>query len=423
MDEFERAALEENMRLHVGPGGRYFLYDRSEANAMTFVLDLAERHLKTGVHLYWIPEGLPEYFCLPSFSVAAVGFGERYILFANRLRKLFDSPLVEGNLEDVAARMCLRNIAEFALRDGNIDLAVAAFARSVLDQSIVFPDTRLMLLELSDAPIDEAYVFLWFYGLLHELGHFAPPSPVHSEVVSDENLLKAMRSPPGSPEGRYDWERCVAAATADPPNPFLSLTDLRREVLADIFATAMMWQAARRLMRKERQAFRAKVFAAEAFVFFHILALLQRSRLTATAAARPDHTASDNIQFQQVAIGVRLGYVSSHLSAVLAAVVAGGATPGVREFAYAKELLDDVNDFIMQRILQINHGVVQAMRFALFPQQREPDLLARLMHESASSPVLRLENESFLSVADRFGRQSPELAALRSVIANEPGTV
>jgi hypothetical protein len=158
MSNFQEVAIEEALRFELGRLASFEPYSRENRTPMTLVLDEVE--------LYWVDDGPPEVFCLPSFSPSPVIFSTRYLSLTAFIRHLFVDDWLKNVLVDVTERTTLKLMAEMALRHGDKDYSVIAFVKSLIGKGIWLNDEdQVMALEYE--PIREAYMATWFYGLVY----------------------------------------------------------------------------------------------------------------------------------------------------------------------------------------------------------------------------------------------------------------
>jgi hypothetical protein len=260
--------LDALIRSHVGRGARMRRYTSELPTPMNAVLNNVRDHVPADVVIYWVDGGLPELFSEPYFSPPALVFNSRYIEITGFMRQMleFDGEAVLGELSE---RVCLKLMAELALRYGDPATAAYLVTRSVLGQS-VFIATGSTLLELESLDRNERYMALWFFGMLHELGHVA--------VSAGTSTLAA-----GVPQAHLRAQLAAAINELDSDHlderSEVDFDHFSDEVAADVFAVSALISSTQAVMLTElARDIRPLRFAHEVASSFFSLVTIDRCR-------------------------------------------------------------------------------------------------------------------------------------------------
>jgi hypothetical protein len=435
MTNFEDLALHEVLRSSLGSSARFGPYDRDNRTPMNFVLDEVERELGASFRVYWVDGGHPEVFCLTGFSPAPIIFSTRYLCLAAFARRLFAESLLENVLVDVTERMALKVIGEMALRHGDPDFAVIAFVKSVTDKGIWIEDGDDQLITLEHQPIHENYMAVWFYGLLHELGHL--PSPTAEKLAAmdifsnttisslvSEQIKKTLWALP-------DDLKQVAILRADPgsKDSIIRVDHLRSEGFADIFAARLLLSCTIEIMRKLNQKkFDVVRFLQEIVIFFNIIAFIDRCRRVATMGSLGEEKRQARFEaavedaLVPVAISVRGLMVRQYLDYTLANYL--NDKPTTQQFQEAEELNNTITGGFSETIKKVDSGFAKAMQFSLFPERRKnewtilDDFRSELLKSETLSQPAVAEARRFCEKAESLGVGGKLINALKEIITD-----
>jgi len=418
MDSLDRAALEHALRAHVGRGATWEEYDRTlPGSNLNLVLDHASRHVAAEFVLYWVVGGLPEIFCLKVGGVAAIAFHERYLLLTSLLRRLMLDPISGGSIrEELAERVLLKFMAEYALQQSQGELAATTFMKALVGQHVFLADTA-GLLALEHHTRNEVYMAMWFYGVLHELGHLLryPPGTSATDVLSDDSLYGAVtRVLAELPYSRSEKEAILHAARSDPDH-LLSASRLRSEGLADAFAATMLLETSIQVLSRAGNQFSIDRFLMEQFMMLKIIATLEKCRLTVQAAVSPTPEVQQRVPLHEIAMAVRALIVREHLRHTVLPFIRGWFRK--TRLRRAAKLLDAVTSMLEADIAFFDKGMERAMRFVLSWRAPQPTLLQAFAAEVKDSFIHQMDSRSFLGLADSFGTRSPGLDAIRKAVS------
>jgi hypothetical protein len=272
----ENPLLDSIVRNHVGSGPRWFRYNRRDPSAMNTVLDIAQQRIPRDFAMYWVYEGLPENVSFPSLDPPLVIFSTRYVEMVGYLRGMMTIQSSDDLLrEQESERVSLRIIAELLLKYGDPSIACYLFVKSLLHERVVIVPPSLDELDFADK--DWAYMTIWYFAVLHELGHIRAEHG--GETDFDRTLLK-------------DWVK----RTAEQLDPEMNQRDfvesfdveiLATEQMADDFAVSVIWDSAKELIDfgEAPGGNRGGDFAAEILLMLNVYAYLNNCALAARISA------------------------------------------------------------------------------------------------------------------------------------------
>jgi hypothetical protein len=192
--------------------------------------------------VFWVENGAPEYCSLPDLSPSVVTFNTRY------LDLLAQARLAVGRGDTLTVEACeqvgLQTGAELALRYGNPELGCYLFMRSQMSPVMVSSSVQ----DLEFLELDEAYMPIWFYALLHEVGHIVSWHPVAAEFTSDflealvDNVFSVSLAEPALSKMRAQYTGGEI--------PSLGVAVLLREIIADLFAVDVLLRSTQHMMRE-----------------------------------------------------------------------------------------------------------------------------------------------------------------------------
>ena len=427
MTEFEQAAVEEVLRSELGKTARFSLYGRENRTPMTFVLDEVERQMGRRFSVYWVDGGPPEVFCLPGFSPSPVVFSTRYLSLTAFIRHLLvDAPL-KNVLVDVAERTALKVVAEMALRHGDPDFAVLAFAKSVTGEGVwLNDDDQLMALEYEKK--NEAYMATWFYGLVHELGHLHPDQTRQipdNHMFSDAGILDAIRVSLDKFSSYPDSlkQEAIERAKQQRSKSVLGIDQVRSEGQADIFAASILFQTTFDIMREiDEDKFEVLQFVQEMIIFLNIIAIVDRCRRVASiaSATTPERNAVFEMGLHAVAVHVRALMQRQYLDAAITRYLVDSDDPKPEDSARIQNVINELTGHFAETVDAVDSGVARAMNFSLFPERRENDwaLLEAFRNEVSRSEIGTLEAQRFCQMADDLETDGKLLTALKGIVGD-----
>ena len=405
--------LDAVVRHHVGPGTHWSRYDRKERTALNSVLDVAERMMSRDFALYWVDGGLPENFSLPSFDPPLIIFSTRYVEMVGYLRNLMTSPLLSGSILDkTSERISLKIMAELLLKYGDPGTACYLFAQSLLGER--FFVRQPSALELDFERRDWAYMTMWYYAVLHELGHINLDGHELSESDQDalENTLKRVVERLGMSDAWFgDANRRGLVEDFDKRL-------LGEEIKADNFARRIMSEAAPNIIGHDERVEGCSPadYAGELIVIRHITDFMDRCARAAQIAA--NQTLDKFNIWRQIIVSsnARFNHIAGGLALVFA--TAEHNPPGENLITEWFNKIMAVHEDLEARWKPLNQGNKRAMLQTLIPGERQVGVytsLAEMIKKSPLPILLNIEIKHFCKFADALAVYSPDVELLRSL--------
>lgn len=429
MNNFESVALEKILANLAGNKAIYWLYERSVDNPMNYVIREAETRLSTTVSVYWVDGGPPRNFFLPGFTTNPIAYSSRYLEICAILRQLIVSDIVQGQRQELSERICLRLMAELSLHHGVADWTVPAFVKSIIGQSLHIPTLGAILEELELAPRNEAYMATWFFGLAHEIGHAFTLDGEMFELglLSDPSIESALEDALAGFIHYPDELKAAALQQAkqDRDSGPLGTAHLRDEAMADIFAAQVLLSATANYMHEHGDEMDIEQFLAEMTIIFNIVVLIGSCRRTVLVAsqAQSDRNARDVALFLPVAMHVRALLWTQYLIDLIAVRLTESEEQWHQVVGDVTEWIADINNSFADTLNDIESGLARAMRFVLFPVEREPNLLRKFAEEVSGRDgiMARIEGGWFCELASSLEIQDPLLQKLAAIVARQDG--
>lgn len=431
MTDFQEVAIKEILRSILGKTANISPYGRDHRTRMTFVLDEVERQIGPRFSVYWVDDGSPEVFTLPGFSPSPVVFSARYLSLSAVMRTLFVNAL-KSVLVQVTERTALKLMAEMALRYGDPDYAVLAFAKSVTVSGVgvsdFASDNTINVMELEHQAIDEFYMATWFYGLAHELGHLSPMQTEHfpeSHPFSDTEILHAITAAlDGFSYPASIKQEAIEKAKQQQSNSVLRIDQVRSEALADIFAASVLFKTTFDIMQEINQKrFEVSQFISAMAIYLIIVATIDRCRRVARIASATTANQEAHLEsmLHPVSVTVRLQLMQRvYLESAVTRYLFDTDEPTREQFQRVRKLINEINKHLQQQIYLIDSGIARAMEFSFFPERRENDwvLLEAFRKELDLSSSAIVEAEQFCKLADTVEADSKLLKVLKGIVDN-----
>jgi len=275
--------VEDLVRSQIGTNVRFIQHDRTRPDgrlsddfnrALACVLSHAEHRLARTVEVFWVLDGEPQHFCLATANELIVVFSFRFVeLSAAILMVGLNAHTAPEGPAPYATQICLAQLSEIALFDGNHDLSVNLFLRSLAgNESLVYQPTWEELQSPEGASL-EHFVTLWFAGLAHELGHFwTRPS---NEWLSYGTQLAGQIL--------VDHNEDALDLIGDVENlqltaPALKPIHIAEELKADTFAIEVLASASKEFMKTGPRQADSRLMATELGLSLVCIALAHRAR-------------------------------------------------------------------------------------------------------------------------------------------------
>ena len=369
----ELTVVEAALRSQFGDKADLRLHDRGIRTRMNLVLDRAEQELGRQFCTYWVSNGPPEIFCLRNgFSQPVIAFCPRYLELWADLRRLMVFGLSSEMKQEFIERLVLRIIAELSLTRDNPEFAASCILRAAMDSSdFHFIPNDLLSLESSE--VGAGYMACWFYGLTHELGHFASLTEEEHKFgpFSDEGLNSLREHALRQIELPETMQQEVRDLAASKPGSFLMGSDvLRDEMAADVFATSCLLAATVEILSLEAEQSGTPVrwdefwpaFISEMILSLVVIGILDRCRRTAIFActAEPQSRFSLETVLHPAAIAVRIDAILVYLQFAASGFLFGDKPTAPQRDAISKVLdscIEHINSFLADANLGLNRAV------------------------------------------------------------------
>jgi hypothetical protein len=419
------ALLDQIVADEVGGTGQVERRTGEQLNPISITIREAVRELGYDAAVYWIHGGMPEVFSMPGFDPAAVSFSSRCVEVGSTLKRLLENVGSMGNtVVPVSKQVFLEIMAELALKNGDGATAVFLISQAALASPVVtFAPSNLAGLEMEQ--YGETYIAVWFYGLLHELGHVRAERNPDRGGVSPEYLrwLADIAVP-----DRYASVVREAREAAEPNARYpLNEEHLRKEVIADRFAADIMWRVTEAVLdlEKRRESFDPFALAFEMLDMFDVFGVMSTCKLIADHASKLGSDIRDEMSLG-LAHQVRLNDVIRHAAELLAVheVPAAGRRLDADEWL---RVLGRIYTERRGRWSEIEAGRDQAMRIALCRWEQEPDCGSALVRRLREKMPLveRVLLSRLLDLAGALSIDHPDLRKLDTVVKSpdaEPDT-
>jgi hypothetical protein len=203
-----------------------------------------------------------------------------------------------------------------------------------------------------------------------------------------------------------------AREKAKQPGSTLSIEHLRSEAQSDIFATSVLLVATINIMREAGERFRLEQLIVEVIIFINIIVLFQRCKDMAKIVSHPisDYDARLEVAFAPLSFYVRLSIVTRYREWAIYPQAVDikrlSQEDLIRTRDQNRNLIDQIMGTFADILNDVEVGLARAMRFALFPTEREQDLLSKFAVE-LSDPVSRVlaetEAKAFCELAESLG--------------------
>ena len=384
---------------------------------MGAMIRFAHEHLGHDFTVYWVNNGAPESFSLPQLDPAAIMFSQRYLQLATTMRTCLTNliPKISDNIAlDIGYRFSLRVMAEISLHHGHISKACYLFARSISgERAYVQPDT---LAHMETMPHNEMYMVLWFYAMLHEIGHVhtlkANPSQLLSNV-SDNYIEKTIRAYFEHSKHPGDIEQFVRLSRQ---TEGLGPEVLRTEANADLFAVNVLLLATPLLMERYggTHPFNPADCAVEILRMLQACYYMNSCQVGGITGDYNDGAVRDHYVLN-IANTIRVNLIADYIALLLSRGEASDAFSKARsDLLAALELGSDGHD-------RFDLGNARAMDEATSVSNRTTGamwLLAEYLDDDPGFWVFT-EAEHFISTAHRIGIQHADLALLENLIAQQ----
>lgn len=357
--------------------------------------------------VFWIENGVPENCSLPNLMPAVVTFNTRYLdlLAQARISIQQDSETAVMACEQVGLQIA----AELALRYGSPEIACYLFVKSQL-----YPVLRIgqvSSLDLEFLPVDEAYMPIWFYALLHEVGHVAAWHPVSSAFTDDffrtlvDNVLAvSLRE---TDLIRFRMLHSLGMI------PSLEAETLRHEVSADLFSVDVLLESTKHLMREsgdiaQFSPFRLATCILDEFQLFQYLNKCATSarRLRGNVIPDPDPTRSFA---HTVRLNVLIHYLANYVINNDWRYSGNEEGAAKMRMALRKHVQSSPTGILNTAFkkIEVEYGLIKRRKDDLFAD------LKKNLDNDINRLFFHVTGRSFLSLAESLEVSHPDLDVLR----------
>ena len=399
-----RTLLDGLIAGYLGPHARWWRLGNDMVTPMSVTIAEATRDLQREIVVYWVDGGLPENFSLPGLDPVPIVFSTRFIeIQATLLRLIRAKQFSPGILSVVAESISLQVAAALVLEGGDPATACYLMMRSQLvAEGVWIVPSTIDALEGEDK--DESYMAIWFYALLHEIGHvFAAEQ--QGDVVGGYALAEDIQEALDEVSFPAELvEQLTRRLEARRLRHSLHPDQLATEITADFFAIYALWRATVTVMKQDGRGagFSLGNLAISVYEIYNVLIMLNNCALTARQAASLADLRDE--PWVNVSYRVRLKYVMQYLATLLAG---GEEADSVSEW-YSR--LADITAQYADSLDVIESGQSRAMRQILYPAERDEDLAIRF---EASAPAPFIGLREFIAAADALGVAHPDVEYLR----------
>ena len=428
MSNLVDSMIDELIVDHVGENARWVRTDFTRyPTPMGVAVEEASRELDREVVVYWVDGGLPENFSLPGLDPAPIVFNTRFLELAATLLSITRATRYPTEyFADVAERVSLRVIAELTLKGGDPATACYLFARSQLTKTgVTFWPITIDVLEAEKK--NESYMTVWFYALLHEIGHVFVEENGSDGFVTEEGVRQLI-------EGvfkKISWLPELAGSDDRRQSSGSLRTDqLQSEISADIFALGALLRATHTVMKAESRGaeFNPVQLVVCVLEFFHVFALLNNCALAASVA-------TDLTAIAHADPWINAAY-SARLSCLLeytAMVFAGGDGDSEAASQLRNHFVQTASG-VKERMDQLEAGQARAMNQAFWPGARHPGVCSVLSAELVDSrgpdgrvnprhAVNLIELREFIDLAEALNVRHPDVDFFRWILRRRPAEI
>lgn len=311
---------------------------------------------------------------------------------------------------DMAEWLALVTTAEIVMRRGETDRALSLLLRAPAGLAIVDEN---WLMELEYMPKDEAYMAIWFFGILHELGHagevFAHRSGPLSLTEIERQIGIALEHLGVESLGLAKPLDDLAAQRASP----LDARHIQAEASADVFATAVLFEATNEVMAAVGAPHSPPALVVELIRSMHAVWFLERCESAATQIVNGATRESLLQLFAHPAIFTpRLSAIRMAASILLAVDAEGGVDAD--RLAAIDEVFD--REFTAEHTAAADQGFARALRVATDIQPISAEELDSFVRDARSRGHGLHDIGKFCALARSLGVGSPTTEHLAAAI-------
>lgn len=366
------------------------------------------------LRFYWLDSGLPEIYSLPGLNPIPVVFSSRFIEAGATLFWLVQSKWIGEDLASkLAERFSLQIAAELCLKNGDAGTACYFFVRS---QTIDLGNTYIPsvnIVELEMEAINESYMTIWFYGLLHELGHayveeHGPVVPVDDEDLQTR-IAEGFQKMGLAPElfgliGGHLKSQGVGHA--------LDRDLIASEISGDVFAVNALWWATPKLMAMEDRGdeFNPSALAMCIAGMYNALVMLNSCALTGHHGSDLNY-ARRHDPWISLAYQIRMELLVDYIATLLAGEAKDADTIARCRDSFAAATMENAG-----HLAAVESGISRAMIQAMQPSERPLYLGSQFYQLCLTGKVALHELARFIETAETFAVSHPDVATLKGVL-------
>jgi hypothetical protein len=384
---------------------------------MNLVLDVIEQRLGRRTLLVWVDGGPAELSMLDGLPVPVVLWSSRYLEQTAAIRSLLLDGIFIGHRRVLARRMALTVLAEGALRSGQPDLAAKCLVGAELDRGLIVPNANL-LSDLETAPISEASVALWYFGLTHEFGHSRPEAEFALGPLSDNAIIDALRATLAdmsvARRGLLDPDTVLAGVHSAADHP-LRPSHVRAEAQADLFAAEVLLDATPTLFERtghgQPDPMRLLI---EVLVATCLISFAERCRWILNAVTAPGgRRSAATYPLAPAALTIRQLIVRDYSTDQL------GPRPGAhRAVDIWRHRIEAGVDQLQPAVADLDNGLADAVSFVVNRDVDVPTMIDKLAEQTrgVGGSLIRIELQHLLPLAVPHRGASSDLDHLVGIL-------
>jgi hypothetical protein len=244
----------------------------TDPSAIGRLVGEAERWTGKAIEVQQVYQGRPRLFTIKSKNGSQlIVFHFGYVNITLILRNILAGAVLSGDISGVGPptkQLCYRLLADDAVVDGNIERAIHLFcaAKTEFPLSPFNPGT---FLDFAAAPLQEASLCPWMFGLAHEFGHHAhagfkaalmPYLPTIATICAK----KLANTYAGGSDPQQEIADCLVRDT--------NFDLIAEEHIADTCAALITWNACNELMiERVKRTASPEIFALEVLLAHAVL--------------------------------------------------------------------------------------------------------------------------------------------------------
>jgi hypothetical protein len=415
--ELDDQSLERAVRSEVGEHAEIRKVATGVFNTMSIVVEAAEEVIGQDIVVFWVDKSFPECFSLPLLTPAVAIFNGSYVELTASVEGILTEGLPWEVFGELIEQVTRRVIAELALHHGDPALACYLMAKSLVGSTVnVIP---ISLIDLELWPIDEKYMTVWFYALLHELGHIHAEKSDVNIVPPDldllvENLVTTL-------EGE-EQSQAILQVIRSTQGHSLDPEVLLRELDADRFSVQVLFMAtAKALELLERpQDFSVDRLCTEILEVFTLQNSLNGCAIVARHCADFSFNAAQD-PWWRIAVRVRLNVVVELLARLVVAYGYVEASPTAVDELHRRLFNWYEGEDRMASVAVFDRAQISTIEECLIPAKRDLGMLNRLatqMEDFGKGLFASFEIDRFLGLAGSLGVKHPDLDLLAAMRAD-----